>query len=74
MRRWPCSRLTANGWRIVPRWASVQTGSTDVWRVDVGPSLSASVQGIRIEADWRQRVGGNVAPGSGPTLTVSAGF
>jgi len=55
-------------------WASVQTGSTDVWRVDVGPSLSVKVKGIRIEADWRQRVGGNAAPGSGPVLTVSAGF
>ena len=55
-------------------WASVQTGTPDVWRVDVGPSLSASVKGIRIEADWRQRVGGNAAPGSGPTLTVSTGF
>jgi hypothetical protein len=55
-------------------WASVQTGTPDVWRVDVGPSLSASVKGSRIEADWRQRVGGNAVPGSGPTLTLSAGF
>jgi hypothetical protein len=55
-------------------WASVQTGNPDVWRVDVGPSLSTKVKGIRIEADWRQRVGGNAAPGSGPVLTVSAGF
>lgn len=55
-------------------WASVQTGTPDVWRVDVGPSLNATVKGIRIEADWRQRVGGNAAPGSGPVLTVSAGF
>jgi hypothetical protein len=52
----------------------VQTGNPDVWRVDVGPSLSVKVKGIRIEADWRQRVGGNAAPGSGPVLTVSAGF
>lgn len=55
-------------------WASVQTGSPDVWRIDVGPSLSARIRGIRIEADWRQRIGGNAAPGSGPALTVSAGF
>jgi hypothetical protein len=55
-------------------WASVQTSTPDVWRVDVGPSIRASVKGIRIEADWRQRVGGNAAPGSGPTLIVSAGF
>jgi hypothetical protein len=55
-------------------WASVQTGSPDVWRVDVGPSLSARIRGIRIEADWRQRIGGNAAPGSGPVVTLSAGF
>lgn len=55
-------------------WASVQTGSPTVWRVDVGPSMSARIKGVRIEADWRQRVGGNAAPGSGPVLTVSAGF
>ena len=54
--------------------ASVQTGSIGLWRVDVGPSLSTKVKGIRIESDWRQRVGGNAAPCSGPVLTVSAGF
>jgi hypothetical protein len=55
-------------------WASVQTGSPDVWRVDIGPSMSARIRGLRLEADWRQRIAGNAAPGSGPVLTVSAGF
>lgn len=55
-------------------WASLQTGAPDVWRVDVGPSIGASVRGIRLSADWRQRVAGNAAPGSGPVLTVSTGF
>lgn len=55
-------------------WASIQTGSPDVWRVDVGPALSMKIRGIRLEADWRQRVAGNAAPGSGPAVTVSAGF
>jgi hypothetical protein len=55
-------------------WASLQSGSPDVWRVDVGPSLSARVKGVRLQADWRQRVGGNAAPGSGPVVTVAAGF
>jgi hypothetical protein len=55
-------------------WASVQTGTPDVWRVDVGPSVTADWRGLRFQADWRERVGGNAAPGSGPVLTVSAGF
>lgn len=55
-------------------WASLQTGAPDVWRVDVGPSITAHVKGVRLQADWRQRVAGNAAPGSGPALTISAGF
>jgi hypothetical protein len=59
-------------------WASLQTGgearAPDVWRVDVGPSVAASWRGVRLQADWRARVGGNAAPGSGPVVTVSAGF
>ena len=55
-------------------WASVQTGSPDVWRVDVGPTASMKFKGIRVEADWRLKVGGNASPGSGPVLTVAAGF
>jgi hypothetical protein len=55
-------------------WASLQSGHPDVWRVDVGPSVSAQFRGVRLQADWRQRVGGNAAPGSGPVVTVAAGF
>lgn len=55
-------------------WASLQTGVPDVWRVDVGPSLAAQWRGLRLQADWRQRVAGNAAPGSGPVVTISAGF
>lgn len=55
-------------------WASLQTGAPDAWRVDVGPSITADWHGVRVAADWRQRVAGNAAPGSGPVLTVSAGF
>jgi hypothetical protein len=55
-------------------WASLQTGRPDVWRVDVGPAIAADLKGIRVQADWRQRVAGNAAPGSGPAVTVSAGF
>jgi hypothetical protein len=60
-------------------WGSVQTGpamaaSTAVWRVDVGPQVAVPLGRLRLAADWRQRVAGNAAPGSGPVLTVSAGF
>lgn len=55
-------------------WASLQTGAPDVWRVDVGPSAGTQWRGIRLQADWRQRVAGNAAPGSGPTVTIATGF
>lgn len=55
-------------------WASIQTGTPDAWRIDVGPAIGLKIRGMRLEADWRQKVGGNAAPGSGPVLTVSAGF
>jgi hypothetical protein len=78
------AQATARVLRIGPAsfnagsWASVQTGqgagTPDVWRVDVGPSVAARWHGVRLQADWRERVGGNAAPSSGPVLTVSAGF
>lgn len=55
-------------------WASLQTGVPDVWRVDLGPSVSTRWHGIRLQADWRQRIAGNAAPGSGPAVTISTGF
>ncbi len=55
-------------------WASVQTGNPDVWRVDIGPALGVQFKGVRVQADYRYRAGGNAAPGSGPALTVSAGY
>lgn len=55
-------------------WASVQTGTPDVWRADVGPAITMQIQGVRLEANWRHKIGGNATPSSGPVLTVSAGF
>jgi hypothetical protein len=57
-------------------WASVQTGpgTPDTWRVDVGPTIATRWRGIRLQADWRERVGGNATPGSGPVLTLAAGL
>jgi len=47
-------------------------------RVDIGPSAVASVPvgrgAVRLSLDWRQRVGGNADPGSGPALTIGSDF
>ncbi|QQN74815.1 hypothetical protein [Croceicoccus sp. YJ47] len=56
-------------------WAGAQSGAA---RVDVGPTVAALVPVgpgfARIAVDWRQRVAGDAEPGSGPVLTLSAGF
>ncbi|MBB3989036.1 hypothetical protein [Croceicoccus naphthovorans] len=57
-------------------WGGAQKG---VERVDVGPTVAArfplgkSVFG-RASIDWRHRMVGDAEPGSGPVLTLSAGF
>jgi hypothetical protein len=57
-------------------WGGIQEGAS---RLDAGPGLvvsaplSAKVFG-RIAVDWRFRVAGNAEPGSGPAMTVAAGF
>ena len=50
-----------------------------VARVDIGPVASLGFRltdtaRARLEADWRFRVAGSARPGSGPALTLSAGF
>ena len=53
-------------------WGGVQPG---LYRVDVGPRVSMPVgRGMRVHVDWRQRVAGSAAPGSGPALTLAADF
>ncbi|MEN2786400.1 hypothetical protein ACFOKI_05985 [Sphingomonas qilianensis] len=56
-------------------WGAAQKGTR---RLDVGPSLSATLpigpQPLRLSLDWRQRVAGNAAPGSGPVVTLGADF
>ncbi|MED5545169.1 MAG: hypothetical protein VYD90_07950 [Pseudomonadota bacterium] len=57
-------------------WAGAQKGA---WRVDAGPSalitmpLNNRMFG-RLALDWRQRMAGDAEPGSGPAVTLSAGF
>lgn len=56
-------------------WGGAQRGAA---RLDVGPSLSATIglgrARARISADYRFRVAGDAEPGSGPALTIYAGF
>ncbi len=56
-------------------WGGAERGAA---RLDVGPAASVDVAhggiGARLGIDWRFRLAGNSAPGSGPTLTLSGGF
>lgn len=56
-------------------WGAAQPGAA---RLDAGPSLSwrLPVQraNLRLQADWRFRIAGDAAPGSGPALTLAADF
>jgi hypothetical protein len=57
-------------------WGGIQKGTS---RLDAGPSLTigqplGGPASIRLGADWRFRVAGRAAPGSGPAVTLSAGF
>lgn len=56
-------------------WGGAQEGAR---RLDLGPTVTLAVPlgpvGGRVSADWRFRVAGEAAPGSGPALTLSAGF
>ncbi|MFM5922754.1 MAG: hypothetical protein ACKOPG_01025 [Novosphingobium sp.] len=56
-------------------WGGAQRGTG---RLDVGPTATLDVPlgpvGSRVSADYRFRLVGNAAPGSGPAVTLSAGF
>ena len=56
-------------------WGGAQRGAS---RLDIGPTATLAFRlgpvGTRISADYRWRVAGNAAPGSGLVLTLSAGF
>jgi len=56
-------------------WAGGQKGAT---RVDIGPRASIRIPmgslSTRVSVDWRTRIAGNAAPGSGLAVTVSTGF
>lgn len=53
-------------------WGAAQPG---LYRLDAGPRLTMDVRrGIKVHADYRQRLVGNAAPPSGPALTLAADF
>lgn len=57
-------------------WGGVQKGAS---RLDAGPSATVTLplrRGVnaRVGVDWRFRLAGDAEPGSGPALTLSAGF
>ncbi|MFC0204271.1 hypothetical protein [Novosphingobium soli] len=57
-------------------WGGVQKGAA---RIDAGPSATVAMplgRGMngRVAVDWRFRVAGDAMPGSGPAVTLSAGF
>lgn len=56
-------------------WGGAQRGAQ---RFDVGPTLGITLpvagQRLRLSLDWRQRVAGGAAPGSGPALSIGGDF
>lgn len=56
-------------------WGGAQPG---ISRIDAGPQLVALVPvgaaALRISAEWRARIAGNAAPGSGPSVTAGFDF
>jgi hypothetical protein len=56
-------------------WAAAQP---DLSRLDLGPQaalrLPVAGRAVTLAADWRLRIAGNAAPGSGPTLTLGTDF
>ena len=56
-------------------WGGAQTGAA---RIDVGPQIVARIAvaetNMRVSAEWRQRVAGDAAPASGPSITVGFDF
>lgn len=56
-------------------WGGAQRGAS---RLDLGPTATLAVPvgpgGARVSADYRIRVAGRAAPGSGAVITLSAGF
>ena len=65
----PLFRQFSGGFGV---WGGTQPG---LYRVDVGPRVSMKVRGtMRVHFDYRYRLAGNAAPGSGPAVTLAGDF
>ena len=78
------------GWRLptpdprlslsagIGAWGAVQSAATLVGRADAGPSLrlrwASRPLPVELAVDYRVRVAGNAAPGSGVAVTLSTAF
>lgn len=68
--------LTRPIWRNISGgigvWGAAQPG---LYRLDAGPRITMQVRrGLKVHADYRQRLIGNAAPPSGPAVTLAADF
>ncbi len=56
-------------------WGSAQRGAR---RLDIGPTLGVAVpiagKSLRLNLDWRQRIGGAARPGSGLAVSIGSDF
>lgn len=56
-------------------WGGAQHGAA---RLDLGPTIGVTLpvakHALRLAADWRERVGGDARPGSGPALSLGVDF
>jgi hypothetical protein len=59
-------------------WGGIQHAGTTTGRLDIGPSAQLTHRvgagAIELRAEYRARVAGTAAPGSGPAVTVSARY
>lgn len=56
-------------------WGAAQPGAE---RIDAGPLIGIGIpvvrRRVRISLEWRERLGGRAAPGSGPALSIGGDF
>jgi hypothetical protein len=56
-------------------WGGAQRGAA---RLDIGPTLALAIpvadRSVRLTLDWRHRIAGRAAPGSGPALSIGSDF
>ncbi len=68
--------LTRPLWRNISAGFGVWGGAQPhLYRIDAGPRLTIAMRrGIRIHADYRQRLRGTAFPSSGPAVTIAGDF